>query len=160
MIPITQSTSLLMRIYERLTSPITNIFKSGLSLEIVALSFSLGIICGIFPITLITSLIGVLFSYIMKANIVACTAIVYVMTPLNLFLVIPFIRAGEILFQIDKPIQFSSDSFSSDFFGSLSKYGGAFTRAIVVWALLFIPITWTSYQILLITLRPIFKQRV
>ena len=147
------------KLWEVISSPIINVLKSGLTLESIALSFALGISCGVFPIPGVTSIVGALFVWMLKANLVASTALNYLMTPFNLMLMVPFIRAGEYLFNVKDPIQFSMEPFSQKFFKALSHYSGALSRAVFVWLILLGPSTYILYILLKIILRPFIKPK-
>lgn len=160
MLPLSGPKPFYLYYWEKLTSPVLEVLKSGLTLESISMSFAIGITCGLFPIPGVTSLVGALFVWLLKANMIASTAINYVMTPFNLMCLVPFIRAGEMLFGIQTPMEFSMDEFSKSFFGALSLYGGALARACVVWLLLVGPTTFVLFHALKVVVRPFMKQQL
>ena len=118
----------------------------------------------------ITSLVGAGATYALRGNLVASTIINYGLTPLQLLLgivslcalsnvVIPFIRMGEALFSVKVPIDFDFSLLGKDVFGALGLYGGALLRAVVVWLLLSVPLTYSLYHIIKLIIRPFVKSR-
>lgn len=143
----------------RMVQPIINVVYSGISAESLALAFALGAVCGIVPLPMITSLVGALFCWLCRANIIASTAINYVMTPFHLAMLVPWIRAGEWLFGVKEPVAFSLAPFSESFFGAVSMYSGALGRAACAWLICAPFATAILYYILLVVLRPLLAAK-
>jgi uncharacterized protein (DUF2062 family) len=140
---------------KRIVAPIINVVYSGISAESLALAFTLGIVCGIVPLPMVTSVVGALFCWLLRANMIASTAINYVMTPFHIAMLVPWIRAGEWLFSIPEPVEFSLEPFSKSFFGAVSTYGGVLARAACAWLICMPFIAVPVYYLLLLILRPI-----
>lgn len=81
-----------------LIAPLFHHIKQGLSPEKLALSVALGISLGIFPIIGTTTVLCFAAAFIFRINISSIQLINYFASPLQLVLVIPFIRFGEYLF--------------------------------------------------------------
>ncbi len=70
----------------------------------------------------ITSVIGGIFCWLLRGNILASTAVNYVMTPFLFMCLVPFIRAGEWLFGVAEPVPFSLEPFSESLLGAIKLY--------------------------------------
>jgi uncharacterized protein (DUF2062 family) len=148
-------------LWAKLVQPIVNkcrdVFTQGLTPELMALSFAFGFTGGLFPIPGVTTLVCLAFIYVYKLNLAACQLINFLITPLELAMIIPFIKMGDLLFMVKEPLPFSADKLSemltNDFLGSLVLLSGSFSRAIVAWLLFTIATTYILYRILVPLLR-------
>jgi len=82
----------------RLVQPIIDLLRQGITPEKIALSVAFGIALGVFPVIGSTTLLCTLAAIIFRLNLPAIQLINYFMYPLQIILVIPFIRLGERLF--------------------------------------------------------------
>eukprot|EP01103_Thecamoeba_quadrilineata_P004109 TRINITY_DN13832_c0_g1_i1.p1 TRINITY_DN13832_c0_g1~~TRINITY_DN13832_c0_g1_i1.p1 ORF type:complete len:161 (+),score=20.53 TRINITY_DN13832_c0_g1_i1:23-484(+) len=135
----------------RKTEEFKSIFKQGLTPEDLALSFTLGIIGGIFPIPGVTTFVCLLFIYLFKLNPVATQFVNFVLTPVDIALVVPFMQLGYLITQRES--QISSDIFTNlkeDFFGSLSVYWEALLHGIIAWIVLSPLLGFVLYKVILV----------
>lgn len=151
---------LYIRIWEKITAPIVAVLRSGLTIESISMSFAIGITCGLFPMPGLGMAMGALLVYIMGANLIAATAVNYLMTPFYVAALIPFIRGGEYLFGVADPIKFSLDDFSKDYKLAAAAYFVSFLRGCVVWFLVAPIVIFLLYHILKRILGPFIKGRV
>ena len=125
--------------------------------------FSLGITGGIFPIPCTTTIVCGVFIYLFKLNIAACQLFNVLLTPVELMLVLPFIRLGEFIF-FSQPLPFSAaelaDKLSSNFFGTLSTLGMSFFRAVIAWMLVSFLLTFLLYHALRFILQRTMPKRL
>ena len=118
-----------------------------------------GLIGGVFPIPGTTSLVCMLIIFIFKLNLPACQLANLLCTPLELFLIVPYIRLGEVLFMVQEPLPLSTSDISSLLSTEsisilISMFGVSLLRAIVSWALsglLLFPILYYSFRFILST---------
>ena len=82
----------------RITRPILEVLRQGTTPEKIALSIAFGLVLGIFPAIGWTTLLCFLAAIIFRLNLPAVQLVNYFMYPVQLALLIPFIRAGELLF--------------------------------------------------------------
>jgi uncharacterized protein (DUF2062 family) len=82
-------------IRRRVLAPITGLLLQGISPKQIALSVALGLIVGVFPVLGTTTLLCTLAAVLLRLNLVVVHAVHYAATPLQLVLIIPFVRVGE-----------------------------------------------------------------
>jgi uncharacterized protein (DUF2062 family) len=92
--------------YRRLVGPIVDLLTQGITPEKIALSLAFGIVLGVFPVLGSTTLLCAAAALIFHLNLPAIQLVNYLVYPLQLFFLIPFIRLGEILFRA-APLQLS-----------------------------------------------------
>jgi uncharacterized protein (DUF2062 family) len=82
----------------RITRPIVELLRQGVTPEKMALSLALGVALGVFPVLGTTTALCALVAFIWRLNLPAIQIVNYFVYPLQLALLIPFFRAGEKLF--------------------------------------------------------------
>jgi uncharacterized protein (DUF2062 family) len=138
-----------------LVTPLISFLKQGLDPKKLALCVSLGIVLGAFPVLGSTTLLCTAAALMLRLNMPAIQLINYFMTPLQFLLFIPFIRAGEILFNqepipLDLTLIFSM--LQNDILGTIRSLWWTNMRAIVIWGITVPPVGFVLYHILV----PIF----
>ena len=81
----------------RLTLPLLALLKQGVTPEKLALSLSLGTAIGLVPVLGISTALCALAAVVLKLNMPAVQLVNYLLTPLQLILIIPQLRFGELL---------------------------------------------------------------
>ena len=84
----------------RIRGPVVAQLTQGISAGRIALTISLGITLGIFPILGATSILSGIAAWILKLNQPIIQAVTVLTFPLQCLLLLPFYRAGESLFGI------------------------------------------------------------
>ena len=79
----------------RLVDPILGLLTQGITPEKIALSIAVGAIVGIFPVLGTTTVLVTVVAAALRLNLVAVHTVHYVMTPVQILLIIPFVRVGE-----------------------------------------------------------------
>jgi uncharacterized protein (DUF2062 family) len=144
--------SAISRFFDRsLVVPLINFLKQGLSPGKLALCVSLGIVLGTFPVLGSTTLLCTAAALMLRLNIPAIQLINYFIYPLQLLLFIPFIRAGEIVFNqepipLDLGIIFTM--LKTDAVGAIQSLWWTNVRAIVIWAITVPPVGFMLYHLL------------
>jgi uncharacterized protein (DUF2062 family) len=92
--------------HRRVVAPIVALLTQGITPEKIALSLAFGIVLGIFPVLGSTTVLCAAAALIFGLNLPAIQIVNYLIYPLQLFLLVPFIRAGENLFHVS-PLQLS-----------------------------------------------------
>ncbi len=142
-----------------LLTPLLNFLKQGLSPEKLALCVALGLLLGTFPVLGSTSLLCMLAAIIFRLNMPAIQLINYFTYPLQLLLFVPFIRAGEFLFnQPPIPLDLVQifTMLQTDMLGAISSLWITNLRAIAAWSLI-TPLFAIALYYLLV---PIFRRLV
>lgn len=83
----------------RLVQPVVGLLTQGIAPEKIALSLAAGIVLGVFPVLCSTTLLCAAAAVLFRLNLPAIQLANYFVYPLQLLLIVPFIRAGEFLFR-------------------------------------------------------------
>lgn len=81
----------------RILSPLKDLLAQGLTPERLALSLAVGLVCGLFPIIGATTLLSVGAGFALRLNHPAVQLVNYLVYPLQVPLILAFVRLGEIL---------------------------------------------------------------
>lgn len=92
--------------HRRVIQPVVALLTQGITPEKIALSLAFGIVLGVFPVLGSTSLLCAAAALLLQLNLPAIQLVNYVVYPLQLLLIVPFVRAGEFLFRA-RHLQFS-----------------------------------------------------
>jgi len=113
--------------------------KTGITPERLALSIGLGIALGMVPALGTTTLLCTLAAFLFRLNLPAIQIVNYFVYPLQLALLIPFIRAGEWLFGVE-PLNLSlaliQRMMKADLWETVISLWSATMRAVMVWLLI------------------------
>jgi uncharacterized protein (DUF2062 family) len=93
-------------VQRRLVAPVIALLTQGITPEKIALSLAFGLVLGVFPVLGSTTLLCATAALLFGLNLPAIQLINYVVYPLQLILLLPFIRTGERLFGAS-PLQLS-----------------------------------------------------
>ena len=143
--------------YRTVVQPLLNFLKQGLTPEKLTLCIALGVTLGTFPVLGSTTLLCTAVAFALRLNMPAILLVNYFAYPLQLLLFIPFIRAGEYLFQ-QTPIPLDlAQIFSmlqTDMFGTIKSLWWTNMRAIVAWFFFALPTGIALFY----TLTPVFSR--
>jgi uncharacterized protein (DUF2062 family) len=89
-------------IWRKVVFPLLALMRQGASPRKLAWSLAVGAAVGINPLLGSTTIASLLVTYLLRLNLVAVQLANHIVYPLELLLVIPFIRIGEHLFHGDK----------------------------------------------------------
>lgn len=81
--------------------PVLDLLKQGITPEKISLSIGFGFILGVFPMIGTTVILCTIATFLFRLNIVAVQVVNYFVYPLQFILLIPFIKLGLIIFQIE-----------------------------------------------------------
>src|SRR5438046_264647 len=85
--------------YRKVILPIIDLMRQGITPEKIALSLAFGIGLGVFPVLGSTTILCALAAIVFRLNLPSIQLVNYFVYPLQLGLLIPFLRFGEILFR-------------------------------------------------------------
>lgn len=85
----------------RLFAPIATLLSQGIGPRQLALSLAIGLVVGVFPVLGTTMVLCTIAALALRLNLVAIHAVHFAATPLQLALIIPFVRVGERLVGAD-----------------------------------------------------------
>jgi uncharacterized protein (DUF2062 family) len=82
----------------KVSKPLLDLLASGMTADQIALSIVLGAVLGVFPILGFPTMLCILAALVLRLNLPALQLVNYLVYPLQLTLLIPFIRLGGWLF--------------------------------------------------------------
>ncbi len=135
---------------------IKSFFKQGTSPQALALSTTIGVMLGLFPVLGITTWLIPLIALRLRLNVALMLALSYLAWPLQILLIIPFLRLGEWIWEMP-PFPLSLEklqaSFEASFLGAINEFWEANLCAAGGWLIVMVPVGLALYTILL----PVFK---
>jgi uncharacterized protein (DUF2062 family) len=135
---------------KKITKPILEQLKQGVSPEKLAMSIAFGLVLGIMPFIGLTTLACIIAAYFFRLNQVAIQTVNYIAYPFQIILFIPFIRLGEKLFRLTSTsitISEIQTSFKIGFIFGFNKYFTLFKVGMTVWLLCFPIVYFVIYFI-------------
>ena len=135
----------------RLLRPIVELLTQGIAPEKIALSIAIGLVVGVFPALGWTTLLCLLVALWLKLNIPAMQLVNYLAYPLQLALLVPFIRAGEFLFRAPRmplSLPLILGMVKANVWHAITALWGETVHAIVVWMLIAPVAVWVIYRVL------------
>lgn len=136
---------------KKLITPLLAFLQQGLSPEKLALCVALGITLGTFPMLGATTLLCTAAAVSLRLNMPAIQLVNYFAYPLQLILFIPFIRAGEFIFQetpvsLDLALIFTM--LQSDLLGTIRSLWWTNVRGMIAWGIIAAPVGFFVYRLL------------
>lgn len=130
---------LFSRFFERrILTPILIQIKQGVTPHQIALAISLGAVIGIFPIIGSTTVLCLIVGILFKLNQPTLQIFNYLVYPLQILLVLVFVRIGEFAFNANS-ISFYPSQLKQEFFADplifFQRFGLAGLHAIVAWTI-------------------------
>lgn len=140
-----------MKLFHKVKDAVVGALRQGWSPRSVGWSVAWGCTIGIFAIYGVTTITLGAIGYIWKLNHTIMQIMNYAIAPVKVLLIIPYIRLGESLFQVQTPFSLSLGEFTSRFqaapMETLSEFAMTFVHAICGWAVTF-PFLITGLYIL------------
>ena len=144
-------------LHRRLVRPILDLLTQGITPEKIALSIAFGLVLGMFPALGWSTLLCLVLALWLKLNVPAMQLVNYLSYPLQLALLVPFLRAGEFLFRAPR-LAISLPQIlamvKANVWHAITSLWAATMHAIVAWALVAPVAVWVIYKIL----APILKR--
>ena len=120
----------------RIFNPLIDLLKQGITPEKLALSVALGVTIGVFPVLGSTTILCGIAAWALKLNIPAMQLVNYLVYPLQLALLIPFLQSGGKLFgsgQVHLSLAQVFELIRGDFWKALGVLGVATLHGILLW---------------------------
>jgi uncharacterized protein (DUF2062 family) len=143
-------------IYRKLIHPFVELLKQGVSPEKIALTVALGISLGVIPVIGSTTMLCTLAAVTLRLNLPAILLVNGVVYPLQLALLVPFLRAGAWVFHVDGPHLSVGQIFNlirANVWHAIITLWVATMHALVIWLLAGCVIGGMVYVILSALLR-------
>jgi uncharacterized protein (DUF2062 family) len=126
-------------------------FRQGLTPHEVALTLAVGLCLSVPPVIGTTTILCALAAVLLRLNQPLIQAVNFLAYPLQLLLLVPYLRLGEWLFR-EPPTPLSPSKIAamarSDLRGTISSLGTVIWHGAVAWALLSVPMGLALYAIL------------
>jgi uncharacterized protein (DUF2062 family) len=131
--------------------------QQGLTPDALALGVALGMVVGVFPIFGLTTVLAIAFAILLRVNMPLVQTVNYLMTPIHLLMIIPWIRGGDWLFRHrveNWTLAGITALVEKDPWLALGELGNTTLRAIGAWAV----VAPFAVGILFLILRPLFHR--
>jgi uncharacterized protein (DUF2062 family) len=93
----------------RLVDPILELLRQGVTPEKIAMSLAFGLGFGIFPVLGVSTILCTIVAVVLRLNLPAIQLVNYLAAPIQIALIIPFVRVGEHLLQLaPQPLSISA----------------------------------------------------
>lgn len=133
-----------------------SLFQQGLTPKQLSLSIIVSTLLSVIPILGVSTFLITVASLKSKLNLPIMIALSYLMWPVQILLILPFIKAGEFIFSIP-PSHHTVDeiisSFQNGFFSTLGKLSFELLCGFAAWVLIAVPIAFVTYGISLFILK-------
>ena len=140
-----------------------NLLKQGMTPHKMAVTVALGTVVGVVPALGVTTVMGTAIAARFRLNIAATVLISYLVQPLQLLLLIPFVKAGVYLLGLNE-LKLTLDEmillFRMDWLEALNQLWVANLAGLLVWALLALPVGVLLYYLLLPVLHRVLPKPV
>ncbi|HMV44826.1 MAG TPA: DUF2062 domain-containing protein [Leptospiraceae bacterium] len=116
--------------------PIVNLLKQGITPEKISLCIALGGMLGVFPVLGSTMILCTIASFAFKLNLPLIQLISYLVYPLQILFLIPFIRFGEWVLNVPPfPISIEAlvDMIKTDIWQTIVTFWDATMHGIFGW---------------------------
>jgi uncharacterized protein (DUF2062 family) len=147
----------------RVIEPLVAILKFGVTPEKIAISLVLGIVLGVFPVLGSTTLLCAAAALGLGLNLPAIQLVNYVMYPVQLILLIPFMRLGEKLFGA-APLPLSLAQIMAmiraDAWQAIGALWVTTVHAMAAWLAVSVPAGVLLYAFLVPVLRKLWRAEV
>ena len=140
----------------RVHRPLVGQLQQGATPEKLAWSLSLGAVLGTIPMLGVTTLLCGAAGFGLRLNHVALQVANYLVYPLQLLLLLPLLGAGGRLFSAPVPASLNAlqASLQAGAWQTVRQFAAASGGAVVVWAILALPVAF----VLRLTLAPLLRK--
>jgi len=123
----------------KLVEPVVAQLKQGATPEGLADSIAAGLLAGTLPFLGLTTALAALLGWRMRLNHPVLQAVNYALSPVQLALIVPFVRLGERILGAD-PVPLSPvevvKAFGADPLNALQRFGMSGLHAFLAWVLI------------------------
>ena len=148
--------------HRRIVRPVLDLLLQGITPEKIALSIAFALVLGVFPALGWTTLLCLFVALRLRLNVPAMQLVNYLVYPLQLMLLVPFIRTGEVLFRAPRLSLSLPQIFAMIHEGvwqAIKMLWVATIHAIAAWALIAPLAVYLIYRVLAPVLRKIAEAR-
>ena len=134
----------------------TTLLKQGLTPKELSQSIIVSGLISTIPILGVSTFMITVVSLKSKLNLPVMIALSYFMWPIQILLIIPFIRLGEYIFSVPSTqhtVEEIISSFQNSFFQTLSQLSFELLCGLGGWFFIAVPISLCVYSLLLVVLK-------
>jgi hypothetical protein len=139
-----------------LKEKITALFKQGLSPKKLSQSIIVSGLIAIIPVLGVSTFMITTISLKSKLNLPVMIALSYLMWPVQILMIIPFIRMGEFIFSVPRnhhTVDEIISSFQNSFFQTLSQLSFELLCGLGGWMFTAVPVAFAIYLVSLLFLK-------
>jgi uncharacterized protein (DUF2062 family) len=140
----------------KIVKPVMALLKQGISHEKIALSIAMGIALGIFPVLGTTTALCAIAAFVLRLNLPAIQLVNFVVYPLQLLFLVPFLRAGGWLFGDQRFSQLGKEIIAlvqNDIWSSVGILWNLTVYAVVLWLIISPMVIFVIYKMLKLALK-------
>jgi uncharacterized protein (DUF2062 family) len=134
----------------RVLDPLLALLRQGIAPRSLALALALGASIGIFPVLGVSTLLLTALALWLRLNLPAIQLVNYLVSPLQLLLIIPFLRLGERLVGAE-PLPMSLNQglelLSNGILAAVKLLSSAMVHASIGWLIVMPLATWILYLV-------------
>jgi uncharacterized protein (DUF2062 family) len=140
----------------RIAEPTVQLLKQGVTPRAIAASMATGAVIGIFPVLGTTTAICLAVALLLRLNLVAIQILNWLVYPLQVLLIIPFIDLGQRLFS-DTRVVLSlveiQSAFAQGWVQAIGRFWGLMLNGVFAWAIVSVPVGIVVYLVLVVVLQ-------
>lgn len=140
---MTQSAGRIRRWFRRkVRQPLLSLLKQGTSPRRLAASIACGAVVGVCPLVGASTFVSVFLAALFRLNHPATQLFNYLVYPLQILLVIPFIQLGSFLFRTDTAgitLEELEAVLDQGMVAAMAYLGGSIAHALAAWVLVGVP---------------------
>jgi uncharacterized protein (DUF2062 family) len=143
-------------IHRKLVQPFIDLLKQGVTPEKIALTIALGVSLGVIPVIGSTTMLCTVAAVTLRLNLPGIMLINGLVYPLQLALLVPFLRAGAWIFRVDGPKLTIGQIFTlirTDMWHTITTLWVATMHALVIWLIAGFAVSSIVYLVLAVVLR-------
>ncbi|HTB15923.1 MAG TPA: DUF2062 domain-containing protein [Bryobacteraceae bacterium] len=143
-------------IHRKLVQPFIDLLKQGVTPEKIALTIALGVSLGVIPVIGSTTMLCTVAAVTLRLNLPGIMLINGLVYPLQLALLVPFLRAGAWIFRVDGPKLTIGQIFTlirTDMWHTITTLWVATMHALVIWLIAGCAVSSIVYLVLAVVLR-------
>jgi len=140
----------------RVIQPILELLTQGITPEKIAMSVVFGVALGIFPVLGSTTALCALAAVIFRLNLPAIQIVNYFVYPLQLVLIVPFMRIGARVFggaAVGLSLTQMLEMFRADRMHAFKALWVVAVQGVGVWSVVVPPVCMVGYLVLVLALR-------
>lgn len=135
---------------KKVVTPLLNFLKQGITPKKLALCIALGAVLGLFPVIGSTTFLCFVAAFALRLNVAAMQLVNYLIYPLQLILIIPFINAGSWIMGVN-PIPYTVEEMitivTEDIVKAFWMFGYAQLLGVLAWVIIAIPVALLLFLI-------------